>query len=1349
MAGGRRLGQGRDGRCCGVDLWAALGETGERETGGIAGAVFDGGGIEIDGGGGEARGVLAGTDGVAEGERIAAGAARKGGDAAIVESKRGGAAGDRDGFIEIEGEGDGVAGVEVAGGGRLGQGRDGRCCGVDLRAALGETGERETGGIAGAVFDGGGIEIDGGGGEARGVLAGTDGVAEGERIAAGAARKGGDAAIVESKRGGAAGDRDGFIEIEGEGDGVAGIEVAGGRRLGQGRDGRCCGVDLRAALGETGERETGGIAGAVFDGGGIEIDGGGGEARGVLAGTDGVAEGERIAAGAARKGGDAAIVESKRGGAAGDRDGFIEIEGEGDGVAGIEVAGGGRLGQGRDGRCCGVDLWAALGETGERETGGIAGAVFDGGGIEIDGGGGEARGVLAGTDGVAEGERIAAGAARKGGDAAIVESKRGGAAGDRDGFIEIEGEGDGVAGIEVAGGRRLGQGRDGRCCGVDLRAALGETGERETGGIAGAVFDGGGIEIDGGGGEARGVLAGTDGVAEGERIAAGAARKGGDAAIVESKRGGAAGDRDGFIEIEGEGDGVAGIEVASGRRLGQGRDGRCCGVDLWAALGETGERETGGIAGAVFDGGGIEIDGGGGEARGVLAGTDGVAEGERIAAGAARKGGDAAIVESKRGGAAGDRDGFIEIEGEGDGVAGIEVAGGGRLGQGRDGRCCGVDLWAALGETGERETGGIAGAVFDGGGIEIDGGGGEARGVLAGTDGVAEGERIAAGAARKGGDAAIVESKRGGAAGDRDGFIEIEGEGDGVAGIEVAGGGRLGQGRDGRCCGVDLRAALGETGERETGGIAGAVFDGGGIEIDGGGGEARGVLAGTDGVAEGERIAAGAARKGGDAAIVESKRGGAAGDRDGFIEIEGEGDGVAGVEVAGGGRLGQGRDGRCCGVDLRAALGETGERETGGIAGAVFDGGGIEIDGGGGEARGVLAGTDGVAEGKRIAAGAARKGGDAAIVESKRGGAAGDRDGFIEIEGEGDGVAGIEVAGGGRLGQGRDGRCCGVDLRAALGETGERETGGIAGAVFDGGGIEIDGGGGEARGVLAGTDGVAEGERIAAGAARKGGDAAIVESKRGGAAGDRDGFIEIEGEGDGVAGIEVASGRRLDQGRDGRCCGVDLWAALGETGERETGGIAGAVFDGGGIEIDGGGGEARGVLAGTDGVAEGERIAAGAARKGGDAAIVESKRGGAAGDRDGFIEIEGEGDGVAGVEVAGGRRLGQGRDGRYCGVDLRAALGETGERETGGIAGAVFDGGGIEIDGGGGEARGVLAGTDGVAEGKRIAAGAARKGGDAAIVESKRGGAAGDRDGFIEIEGEGDGVAGIEVASGR
>ena len=86
------------------------------------------------------------------------------------------------------------------------------------------------------------------------------------------------------------------------------------------------------------------------------------------------------------------------------------------------------------------------------------------------------------------------------------------------------------------------------------------------------------------------------------------------------------------------------------------------------------------------------------------------------------------------------------------------------------------------------------------------------------------------------------------------------------------------------------------------------------------------------------------------------------------------------------------------------------------------------------------------------------------------------------------------------------------------------------------------------------------------------------------------------------------------------------------------------------------------------------------------------------------------------------------RDSRRYGVDLRAALGQAGEREIGGIAGAVVDGRGVEIDGGGGQARSVLPGADGVAEGQRVGAGAAGIGGGAAVVEGQRRGAARDGD---------------------
>ena len=114
-----------------------------------------------------------------------------------------------------------------------------------------------------------------------------------------------------------------------------------------------------------------------------------------------------------------------------------------------------------------------------------------------------------------------------------------------------------------------------------------------------------------------------------------------------------------------------------------------------------------------------------------------------------------------------------------------------------------------------------------------------ADGVLPGGHGVAEGERIGAGAARIGGDAAIVERERRRAAGDRHGFVEIEGQVTVLPALRSPLAGDSVKRRDGRRCGVDLRAALGQTGEREIGGIAGAVLDGRGVEIDGGGGQRR------------------------------------------------------------------------------------------------------------------------------------------------------------------------------------------------------------------------------------------------------------------------------------------------------------------------------------------------------------------------------------------------------------------------------------------------------------------------------------------------------------------------------
>ena len=123
------------------------------------------------------------------------------------------------------------------------------------------------------------------------------------------------------------------------------------------------------------------------------------------------------------------------------------------------------------------------------------------------------------------------------------------------------------------------------------------------------------------------------------------------------------------------------------------------------------------------------------------------------------------------------------------------------------------------------------------------------------------------------------------------------------------------------------------------------------------------------------------------------------------------------------------------------------------------------------------------------------------------------------------------------------------------------------------------------------------------------------------------------------------------------------------------------------------------------------------------------------------------GDGLAGVEVAARGRLHQRRYRRRRGVDLRAALGQAGERQVGGIAGAIGDGGRVEIDRGGGQSRRVLAGRHRVAEGQRAGAGAAAIGRGAAVVERQRRRAARHRHRFAQVERQGDGLAGIEVAA--
>ena len=171
------------------------------------------------------------------------------------------------------------------------------------------------------------------------------------------------------------------------------------------------------------------------------------------------------------------------------------------------------------------------------------------------------------------------------------------------------------------------------------------------------------------------------------------------------------------------------------------------------------------------------------------------------------------------------------------------------------------------------------------------------------------------------------------------------------------------------------------------------------------------------------------------------------------------------------------------------------------------------------------------------------------------------------------------------------------------------------------------------------------------------------------------------------------------------------------------------------------------VLTERYGVAEHQRIGAGAADITGGAAVIECQRR-RAGHVHRSAHIERQRQYLAGTVVAlavAGHRGNR----RRCGVDLRAGLGQAGQRQAGGIAGAVSDGCRVEVDRGGRQCGGVLPGGDGVAEGQRRGAGTARVGRGAAIVERQRWCAARDRDRLAEVERQRDGLAGIEVAARR
>ena len=367
---------------------------------------------------------------------------------------------------------------------------------------------------------------------------------------------------------------------------------------------------------------------------------------------------------------------------------------------------------------------------------------------------------------------------------------------------------------------------DHRRGGVDLRAALSQAGERQVGGIAGAVGDGRRVEIDRGRGESGRVLPGADRVAEGQRIGAGAADIGRGAAVVERQRRRAARHRHRLAQVERQRDascrrqGHRSQAIVRNRSVIVGAVVSICSVPVGLV---TAPARLAALPAPSVTRGGVQIDRRHREVGACSARRHRIAEGQRAGAGAAAVGRGAAVVERQRRRAARHRHRFAQVQRQRDDLAGIKIAGpaadaGPRRHHRRHRRRRGVDLQRA-GRVGHRagEVGGIAGTIGDGRGVEIDRGDREVGRVLPGTHRVAEGQRTGAGAAGVGRGAAVVERQRRRAARHRHRLAQVERQRHGLAGIKIAAAAadaapRRHHRRHRRRRGIDLRAALGQAG---------------------------------------------------------------------------------------------------------------------------------------------------------------------------------------------------------------------------------------------------------------------------------------------------------------------------------------------------------------------------------------------------------------------------------------------------------------------------------------------------------------------------------------------------------
>ena len=198
----------------------------------------------------------------------------------------------------------------------------------------------------------------------------------------------------------------------------------------------------------------------------------------------------------------------------------------------------------------------------------------------------------------------------------------------------------------------------------------------------------------------------------------------------------------------------------------------------------------------------------------------------------------------------------------------------------------------------------------------------------------------------------------------------------------------------------------------------------------------------------------------------------------------------------------------------------------------------------------------------------------------------------------------------------------------------------VARRIADRCAVQVEGRHRKVAGVLSGANRVTKGQSIAAGAARVACGPTTVERQRWYAARNRDHLARAERQRDHVAGIEVTVATCIDPAAGCR----NRWHRRGRRIDpqnagrvryctRNIGVVACGVADRCSVQVEGRHRKVAAVLSGANRVAEGQSVAAGAARVACSATTVERQRWYAARNRDHLAHGERQRDHVAGIEI--------------------------------------------------------------------------------------------------------------------